>query len=424
MPSRVLTRRTTLAAVASILGGCVTSDPRFESRCSDDPTAWSQYRGSSDRNLRVSRVTPARIDPAPSPSSDSSTSTSASDTTRSTQSPTRERLPSLDRVGAVAVDGGPKCPPAVVDSTAVVGVNDGVVATDLQTGNVVWEYRPGGPNRFNTTPVVHCGTVLASSTHRLHALDFETGNRRWRHDVSGGLHFPRSPAVVDGRLFVPGDGLVAVDARTGETLWQRTDFGHVAAVAASADHVIASLEDRGTDPSPGVAALDPATGETVWRRTNVGPVDRPAVVSNGRVGVTTESDSVWLLDETDGETVTSVLFLRPGRRSPLPPPTLVDDGAVAIERRLPSGVVRRIDEHGDTRWETEVDGASFSPIVGHEYVAVAGSGGLHLLDRETGTVEHTAPLPVGNVTRQFPVVPADGRLFVPSHGQITLHDWE
>lgn len=90
----------------------------------------------------------------------------------------------------------------------------------------------------------------------------------WRAGVTPG--FPYAPAVADGRLVVGsrafGGGVVrALDATTGEPLWEPRSLGQdVATPAVVGDRGYAAV-GTGESDAGRVVALDLATGETLWR---------------------------------------------------------------------------------------------------------------------------------------------------------------
>jgi len=116
-----------------------------------------------------------------------------------------------------------------------------VEALDAQTGKSRWrrgdlstyEDPYGYNNGPRCTPLLtsnRCYTLGASG--RLLCLDLATGVKIWERQVLSEWKVPRSffgvsssPALEDGRLFVmvgglPASGMAALDAATGQTLWQ------------------------------------------------------------------------------------------------------------------------------------------------------------------------------------------------------------
>ena len=143
--------------------------------------------------------------------------------------------------------------------------------------------QPGyGPGRNFYNPkesVVNSGTIKKTKF-------------RWsfsRQDGSPGCApGPQAPLVVDGRVFVlDGDGVAALDAKTGKRLWEDLSFSVI-----TADLVVVGDLLLVTDTScysnsnydGYVTALDVRTGATRWRTTGSWMVD--TIVADAGVVVT------------------------------------------------------------------------------------------------------------------------------------------
>ncbi|MFC6990061.1 PQQ-binding-like beta-propeller repeat protein [Haloplanus sp. GCM10025708] len=147
-------------------------------------------------------------------------------------------------------------------------------------GNGVRAVDPDGGRRWHVD-----GTMAALDDGRLYApgaLDGTVGyaqrtgidrrlragpERAWRTDAIRG--FPHLPAVADGRLVLGsyaegGGAVVAVDAGSGDRLWDPRPLGrNVATPAVAGDRGYTAVETGAGDGL--VVALDLATGETRWR---------------------------------------------------------------------------------------------------------------------------------------------------------------
>jgi outer membrane protein assembly factor BamB len=137
--------------------------------------------------------------------------------------------------------------PAVVNGKVIlfhrVDDQERVEAFDAQTGKSLWKadfdanYRGGidpnvGPR---CVPVVHDKQVFVfGADGDLHCVALDTGKALWSrslyedYDADRGYFGAGStPIVVDGRLLVNvgarGAGIVALDLKTGKTLWKATD---------------------------------------------------------------------------------------------------------------------------------------------------------------------------------------------------------
>lgn len=111
-----------------------------------------------------------------------------------------------------------------------------LTALDLSTGEVVWVQKwTNGNYPFRWVKAVH-GTLFTGETtmqgkRRLCAFDGATGRERWRFEEEGASLPPDTgtaadlpPCVVDGIVYDNGNPLYALDAHTGEKLWERRTF--------------------------------------------------------------------------------------------------------------------------------------------------------------------------------------------------------
>jgi outer membrane protein assembly factor BamB len=140
----------------------------------------------------------------------------------------------------------------------------------------VWEVEMSGP--LSTVPIIVGDTVYAQDGRGLIvAVDRATGTPRWRSEGHGFNIGPFGVAVADGRVFgVEGsEGVVALDAATGEQLWttslaatpttgidiQPTVYDGIVLVSTVPVSIggIYTPGDRGV-----ISALDAATGEVLW----------------------------------------------------------------------------------------------------------------------------------------------------------------
>lgn len=111
-----------------------------------------------------------------------------------------------------------------------------VRATPAAGGAPIWQtpLPVGDPQPLVLGPhesTVFVATAAGGTAGRVHALDARTGAIRWTANLD---HAPSAaPALADGVLYVPSfDGLTALDAATGATLWTTTAWaGHQPVVA-------------------------------------------------------------------------------------------------------------------------------------------------------------------------------------------------
>lgn len=115
----------------------------------------------------------------------------------------------------------------------------------------------------------------------LAALEQATGRLRWRRRLNGPVDGWKQLLLDQGRLYItrngssttrkPGEGgseFLAVDARSGKTLWQQP-WGSIQGTCRSspviAGNVVAGFTAEGTPPRPVARAYHADTGEPLWR---------------------------------------------------------------------------------------------------------------------------------------------------------------
>lgn len=215
-----------------------------------------------------------------------------------------------------SVGGRSVAAPATDGERLFVAVSNGtLVALDASTGRRLWEWQ--STEELVTTPVISGEFVLvASQAETLTAVDRATGTWRWqyRRDLPTGFSIRGAPEPrVAGEVLYTGfaDGtLVALGLSDGISRWERRigaakdGFLDVDAVALSDDGVLvfaAGFRD-------GVVAVDAASGELRWSAT-----ERPGLtalvsvegvlygVGDGRVHAieTERGRTLWSLDVSE-----------------------------------------------------------------------------------------------------------------------------
>ncbi|WP_435070025.1 PQQ-binding-like beta-propeller repeat protein [Haloplanus sp. C73] len=162
----------------------------------------------------------------------------------------------------------------VGDGEAYVGCTDGtLVGVDTATGRD-WRVEGSMPaladGRLYGASAPLDGTVAYAPRSGLDRRLTPGPARRWHTGTDHVRGFYHPPAVANGRLVhgsytVGGGGVTAVDAETGEHLWGPLSFGAdvtTPAVVGDRGYTAVGTEDLAAGR---VVALDLRTGETVWR---------------------------------------------------------------------------------------------------------------------------------------------------------------
>ena len=150
-----------------------------------------------------------------------------------------------------------------------------------------WALRPG-PQQ--TTPLVHDGVLyIANPGEIVHALDAATGDLLWEYErgaeapgssfggpPAGRMH--RNIAIYEDKIYLnTADAhVVAIDARTGEEVWetdvdQGVGFQYSSGSIVADGKVVSGLTGCGRyrEETCYIVGLDARTGEEVWRTSTV-----------------------------------------------------------------------------------------------------------------------------------------------------------
>jgi len=179
--------------------------------------------------------------------------------------------------------------PVGVDWTSYNGDYSGRRFSSLRqinTGNVAqlraaWVFHPGNTTTLEATPVVVRGIMYVTSANDVIALDARTGRTVWRHQraLSSGLlddaaaHKSRGVAAWKNFVYSETDDahLLCLDARSGAVLWdvQYADkvkhYGATSAPLIVKDVVIVGTSGGDSGVRGFLAAYDALTGKFKWK---------------------------------------------------------------------------------------------------------------------------------------------------------------
>ena len=170
-----------------------------------------------------------------------------------------------------------------------------------------------------TAPIAAGGLVwFGDESGAVHCLDAETGDLRW--SFPGCAWLPAPPTLAEGRLYVAGgDGWVyCLDASTGQEIWRFRAaprerrimwYGHLIStwpvITGVLVHDGTTYFGAGHQAGNGVHfyAVDARTGEPVWENHSVGTGEPPDAVlkGDGVTGtLTVARGKLWFLGTTHG----------------------------------------------------------------------------------------------------------------------------
>ncbi|MFF8725664.1 PQQ-binding-like beta-propeller repeat protein [Streptomyces sp. NPDC015171] len=146
------------------------------------------------------------------------------------------------------------------ESKSATEYRTAIAAVSIATRKTVWiQKRDWGTDDYDVEgSVAGKYLVYADSKYNLTVRDTATGGQLWTKKI--GDDWTWRPSASDGLVFLPGDELTAVDAKTGATRWTLSPNGRrgfynptvIDGVLYVADH------DRG------IWAVDVRTGKRIW----------------------------------------------------------------------------------------------------------------------------------------------------------------
>ena len=177
--------------------------------------------------------------------------------------------------------------PAAVDSTVVLGGEDGMIyAFNGRTGKDLWKVQTNAP--VDATPAITNGTVFVGNIRgRFHAIDLPTGKIRWIAETGSPIH---GSAVLHHGLSIIGvtaGSLLAFRQDSGSVVWKSECGGPInsGAVAAGNYIFVGTLRRE-------LLALRESDGSVVWRKDVGGRIKTSPAAAYGRIFVATDDRSI------------------------------------------------------------------------------------------------------------------------------------
>jgi outer membrane protein assembly factor BamB len=194
--------------------------------------------------------------------------------------------------------------PVVANGIAYTASGSGdLYAVSVNTGEFLWGLWAFAS--IQASPVVSNGVVYVGSfdgyPDNLFALNARTGDVLWQYETTTGqIQGDGALAVSNGVLYVGTNlGLEALDATTGALLWKETSLGGARPTVSNGMVYIAAGIRQGI-----VYALDAGTGKVIWSSsTGYYPFACTPVVVNNMVYVGTSENHVVAMDAKTGATL-------------------------------------------------------------------------------------------------------------------------
>jgi len=166
-----------------------------------------------------------------------------------------------------------------------------VYCLERSTGKLLWRFNADGKmKQVFSSPCLAGGKLYigeglhSDSDCKLYCLDAETGQKLWERPTQS--HTESSPCVADGKVYcgAGGDGLLCLNAATGEDVWQYKG-GHIdcpPVVVGGRVYAGCGVDRDVTGPQEtAIFCLDAQTGQEVWRvKTNLPAWGKPAVAGD------------------------------------------------------------------------------------------------------------------------------------------------
>lgn len=175
------------------------------------------------------------------------------------------------------------------------------------------------PGTTETTPLVHDGVMfVAAAGDRVYALDARTGDLLWQYTrrlpqgVGGG--YKRGIALFGDKLYIgtPDTHVIALDAKTGKVVWDQQigdpsiREGIAGGPLVAKGKVMVGTTGTGVGAVPGgpqIVALDTETGKVAWRVKTIAQPGDPGGDSWNGVPIDKRSGaSVWTPGSYDPRT--------------------------------------------------------------------------------------------------------------------------
>jgi alcohol dehydrogenase (cytochrome c) len=160
----------------------------------------------------------------------------------------------------------------------------------------VWAMNEGGANE--PMPLVHNGIIyLINTGNVLQALDGRTGDLIWENHLGPnaqvGISAIRNIAIADDKVFVPTNDarLVAVDARTGRTVWDTPIADRAKGYANTSGPIVINGIvvqglvgcDRYGNDGCWISGYDARTGKQVWKFNTIARSGQPGADTWGKL---------------------------------------------------------------------------------------------------------------------------------------------
>ncbi|MDI9617314.1 MAG: cobaltochelatase subunit CobN [Methanothrix sp.] len=217
-------------------------------------------------------------------------------------------------VNPIGGNGGASTPAVFGDRLFTGSLTGEVYCVDIITGKTLWNRTIERDPKYwgvASSPLIENDTIyiMSFSDGALHALSLD-GEELW--NLSTGSISPfASPAALGEMIYFPGGdpALYCVNASTQDIVWKAPADAAITSGPAIWNRTLFFVTERS------ITALNATTGQTLWQRSINGTSSTPAIAS-GRVYVGTDDERVVCLD-ANGALIWETKVNGPVRSSPL-----------------------------------------------------------------------------------------------------------
>ncbi|CAI8030087.1 Outer membrane protein assembly factor BamB [Geodia barretti] len=149
---------------------------------------------------------------------------------------------------------------------------------------------------IRSSPVAADGVVYIGGQSRMLAIDADTGQQIWEQPVSGPAH--GVPALADGSLFLGtlNKRVIALDARSGRRLWEYVGDSPFPGTVAVQDGIVYA-GSRGGD----VHAIDASSGDQLWKVGLKSAAVAPVAVHDGKMFAASSAGILFIRHSGTGD---------------------------------------------------------------------------------------------------------------------------
>jgi len=256
--------------------------------------------------------------------------------------------------------------PTVVDGRVYVGDENYLYAFDAESGELIWRFEVpwgGGLHGVDSAPIVIDNRVYFGSWDGwFYCLDANTGELIWEYSDGDGKmgHVIKAPAFSN-----------ALNAQNGDLIWKFQIGDEIGSSPAVVDNIVyIGAGFMGHLPGDGMWAFDARTGELLWYfDTENIPVGCPAV-AHSRVYFQSDDGYLYALDAKNG----SIVWKYYTDTWAWSPPIVIGDKVV-----IGNGELQVLDaENGDLIFLGSIGAGGYAPAFayGKVYIATWSPGGV------------------------------------------------